>query len=234
MPSISVAHASVLEADSHTSFLAALVSYAHRLGFGTADATAFVEPGGRPRIINNIPASTEWLALDPSLGQRCPVMQHCKRHGTPVAWGRQTYRETAGVTDLYDVCSSLGLSSGISVAMHLPRGQMLQVSLHTDLEMPSNRYQPLLADFVQFSACATAAAADLFLQLDEDDLVQDLTAVELELLRRVAGGQTIERVAHHLHLAESVTQEVAAVASRTLGCPSIQTASMRALRLGII
>ncbi len=237
MPSLRSARASILEASSTDSFLAALVSYAHAAGFGTADATAIIEHADRPRefaYIDNIPSSSEWQSLDPALGARCPVMQHCKRLGTPVVWGRRTYHDVAGVADLYDVCSSLGLASGVSVGVHLPRGRMLQVSMHSDQDLPIHGHHAILHDFVQFAASATAAASDLLLQMDDVDRIQDLTPVELELLRRVAAGQPLERVAHHLSLAESVTGEIAAMASLTLGCSSVQAASLRALRLGII
>lgn len=237
MPSLSRCHEAILEAKSPETFLACLVNYANEVGFGTADMTAFIEHDDRAReivILDNLPTSDEWQSLDPSLGQRCPVMQHCKRYGSTVAWGKSTYHDRPGIEDLYTVCSSLGLASGISVAAHLPEGRTLQISLHTDQDLPSGRYANVLTDFALFATAATATAADLFLKMPHKHMMQPLLPMELEILRRASEGEGADTIAQRLNVSTSSVVRTMQITAHTLGCASIQAASLRALRLGII
>ncbi len=230
--------ASITEASSLEEFLRPLEAFSHRWGFGTCDATAFIQSADAPPrtvVVDNLPQSDDWLALAPlGLGRRCPVMQHCKYHSTPAVWDYRTYADRQ-LSDIYDAFSGFGLRSGISMSVHLPRRRFLQLSLHTDKEIPRSNFDRLLPDFRMLAAYAMVPAATLFDLADpEGELSQELTPIETDALRRLANGQDPAQISKALHLSESAVESILSIATSTLGCPNFISAAFRAKGLGII
>jgi len=226
----------ILTAASPDALIAGLVEFANDLGFKTADMTAFIPRAGRQRdivILDNLPKSDDWRSLPASMGSRCPVMQHCKHSSSSIAWGSKTY-EAKEVRDIYDAISPLGLKSGVCVAQHLPGGNLLQISLHTDQDMKSGGYASVIEHLVSFSQAAMVPAADLLFELTEVDQMQELTRIEAECLRWAADGMSNSGIADKLRISEARANRVIAIATATLGCSSPQSAGIRARKLGII
>lgn len=216
--------------------LAGLVDFANDLGFKTADLTAFMPRPGRDReivILDNLPKSDDWRSLPASLGSRCPVMQHCKRSSSSIIWSSKTY-SAPEVRDIYDVISPLGLKSGVCVSLHLPGGNHLQVSLHTDQDTKPGGYANVIEHLMSFSLAAMVPASELIFDLPEAAFIQPLTQIERQCLQWAADGLSSGDIASKLNLSEDRTVNVLSIATRTLGCSSPQSAGLRARKLGII
>lgn len=226
----------ILTVASLDELLAGLVDFANDLGFKTADLTAFIPRPDCNReiaILDNLPRSDDWRSLPASLGSRCPVMQHCKRSSASIAWSSATYK-APGVRDIYDVISPLGLKSGVCVSLHLPAGNHLQVSLHTDQDAKPGGYASVIEHLMSFSHAAMVPASELLFKLPEAHQIQPLTKIERECLKWAADGLSYDCIANKLNISEGRAVNVLAVATSTLGCSSPQSAGLRARKLGII
>ncbi|MDT8998366.1 autoinducer binding domain-containing protein [Paucibacter sp. APW11] len=213
-----------------------LIRFTHELGFPTCDVTAFIRRGNTSDedhiYIDNLPRSDEWKHLDPGLGKRCPVMQHCKTSSLPTVWDESTYRKH-NCLDIFDAISALGLRSGASVSLHLP-SICFQVSVHSDLPLESKALGRTLSKLTSFASAALVPAEALFFAASSGFDVQSLTRIEREALAWISDGMTVEQVARKLSMSITDTEQMLGLAAKTLGCSSSQGASLKAMRLGII
>lgn len=132
----------VANALTRDEFQAALVRFAHDLGFGFMAAMAVYErPHGKAEFVaaHNTPAA--YLPLfDSGVGQFDPVMQHCKRSGLPIAWDQSTYVR-AGHGERWEEMAPYGYQTGISMALHLPHGRHFVLGVDGDRALPKNQKQ---------------------------------------------------------------------------------------------
>ncbi len=226
----------IAEAKTTGEFLAELSRFSASLGFGTCDAAAFQDHGTHVNllgVVDTIPRHTDWLAVA-HLGRICPVQQHCRTRSDPVLWGSRTYGEKA-VRPLYDVCSSLGLASGISIAAHLPGGRIMQLSAHGDSDLKDGPMpMAMVKEFQKFSWHAMLSARRLFLPARPSDEFRALTELEKELLRLAGADIPLDIIANRLSLSVADAETCRDVAMASLRCSSPKEAALVAYTAGII
>ncbi len=163
-----------------------------------------------------------------------PVIQHCKKRMTPKIWDRETF-VTAGRTAMWERMEGGGLTSGYSIALHMPAGRHLLFGIA--------RYEAHPVDAEERQS--TAAAVSLFASFIAEpvrqmigdgvvDRVPDLTAQELECLRWRGEGKSAWETGAILGISESRINQVCASALKKLGCVNTPQAAFKALRLGLI
>ncbi len=228
----------VSEARTTSDFLRHLCAFAHDRGYGTCDAIAFVDTGTNPRahaMVDNLPRHSDWLALDPTMGRRCPVQQHCRYRSDPILWGSRTYAASA-VRDIYDAISPLGLASGVCTALQLPGERVLQVSLHSDrdLNYGSGRQIRDAHALQEFAIHALAAARYLLLPAHPYDRLPALAPIEKHMLQLVADGFSVTDVADRLNLSDQQAREALSATVSAMHCMSALDAALLARRAAII
>lgn len=236
MPIVEQRFLGIAEARTESDFLAELSRFAAGLGFGTCDAAAFHDTGPSVTllgVVDNIPKHSDWMATG-ELGRLCPVQQHCRTRSDPVVWGSRTYRDS-GVRLLYDVCSSLGLASGISIAAHLLGGRIMQLSAHTDRDLSAGLSDAsVVREFQHFTWHAMLSARRLFLPVQFGDEFRAMTELEKELLRLAGADLPIDAIASRLNLSMADAMSCQATAVASLRCASPKEAALVAYTAGII
>lgn len=236
MPIVEQKFLGIAEARTKSEFLVELARFAAGLGYGTCDAAAFRDDGSSVAllgVVDNIPRHSDWMETA-DLGRLCPVQQHCRRRSDPVVWGSRTY-EADSVRLLYEVCSSLGLRSGVSIASHLPGGRIMQFSMHADRDLAAgDAAASVVREFQQFSWHAMLAARRLFLPALPADEFRSMTELEKELLRLAGADMPLEMIASRLNLSMSDALSCQYTAVSSLRCASPKEAALVAYTAGII
>ncbi len=229
-------HLGVLAAQSEGEFRAEIARFAQNLGFRTVDALTVIDhedSNSEFICVNNI-ESPDWQTIDPSYGQRDPVMQHCKRSSIPIVWGTKNYL-APGLANIYEVFSAYGLRSGISVSSHLGNGRHFALSVHTDQDLPDDtrHIAYALPQLQLFATHALDAAFRLFLPTGALSVPQ-LTRQEVDALSWVLDGKSNEEIASKLNLSEAALKICLRKVAQDLECANEHQAALKALRLGII
>ena len=231
-------YSAVLEARDREEFRAAIVQFARRLGFETVSAMTVVDHGlGQSEFItvDNTPSTFVDTFVDPMLGKRDPVMQHCRHHTVPIIWDQSTYI-AGGAVDLWEHQAHFGYNTGIAMAMHLPEGRHFQLGVDRDQPLPSNvdELQRLVADLQLFAVHAQDAALRLLLPVAERPDKPALTPREIEALSWTMEGKTAWEVGKILGISERTAAMHVNNATHKLGCVNKHQAVLKALRLGLI
>jgi len=163
-----------------------------------------------------------------------PVSQHCKNFSTPIVWDQAVYVKQ-GRADFWEHQASFGYRSGISVALHLPRGRHFMFGVDCDREscIPKGQTQNLLSDICHFAAHSQAAAFDLCLPYPQTDGAV-LADGELDALRRSMDGLTNWEVGQAMGISETEVLLRLRRSMRKLGCSNKYEAALRAIRLGLV
>jgi DNA-binding CsgD family transcriptional regulator len=220
-------------------FRRGLINFANQLGFGTVSAFVRIDDlNGTSRFdgVDNTPAGYLAEFHDLESGRNDPVMQHCKRASTPLAWDQTTYVE-GGAAPKYERLAGFGYRSGIAMAMHLPGGRHFFLGVDRDGTLPSDSEERarLVAAVAVYTLHAQSAAARTLLPR-ADDIAEHMspTPRELEVLRWTLAGKTAWDVGLILGIAERTAAIHANRASHKLGCASKHQAALKALQLGMI
>ena len=149
-----------------------LIKFANRLGFETVSAFIRIDAVDGTWLfdgVDNTPAGYLPEFRDSTSGRRDPVMQHCKRESTPLAWDQATYVENdAGPK--YERQAAFGYRSGIAMAMHLPGGRHFFLGVDRNGSLPSDSSEKarLVAAVAVYTLYAqTAASRTLFPRADD-------------------------------------------------------------------
>jgi DNA-binding CsgD family transcriptional regulator len=225
----------VLASQSEAEFKRELSRCANNLGFGTFDAL-MVKDGPSGTQFTNVTniESPYWYSIDPDLGRRDPVMQHCKTRSIPIVWGSRQYRSSE-VAEIYELLGAFGLRSGISVCSHLGEGLHFALSLHTDRDLGINGIQVAhaLEHLQLLTAHALDAACRLYLPAASPG-VEELARDEVDLLSWVLNGKSNDEIAALLNInLENLANRTARLV-RGLDCTNEHQAALKAFRLGII
>lgn len=164
-----------------------------------------------------------------------PVSQHCKHSSEPVVWDQKFY-VSRGRGDFWEHQAAFGLKSGVSVALHLPRGRHFLFGADCAERTcgTPQRIRVLVSDLLLVAAYAQAAAFDLCLPYEGAADRSRLATAELDALRWSVDGLTNVQVGQKLGI--SATEAMLRL-NRTmakLGCASKYEAGLRAIRLGLI
>lgn len=229
-------HLGVLAAQSESEFRAEIARFAHNLGFRAADALTVMDNAtASPEFFYvSSDESPDWLAIDPSYGQRDPVMQHCKTSSIPIVWGAKNYA-APGVADIHDVLASHGMRSGINVCSHLRNGRHFALALNTDRELlaaPSH-VAHALPQLQLFAVHAMDAAFRLFLPA-ETLQTEAFSRQQVDALSWILDGKSKAEIANLLNLSEEALAIFLRTIAQDLECANEYQAALKALRLGII
>lgn len=157
----------VLHAANQDEFQRVLVRFAQDLGFGfMAAAMVYDRAEGSPEFVtvHNAPPAFLPAFFDASAGLVDPVMQHCKFSGLPIVWDQSTYAR-AGRGELWEEQAKHGYRTGISMALHLPRGRHFVFGVDGERVLPKQQQElaRMIADFASVLMCAQEAAARVLL-----------------------------------------------------------------------
>ncbi len=213
-----------------------IARFAQRIGFRTVDALTVLDRGpGQSEFIcvDNI-GDPGWGALDPGLGKRCPVMQHCRRSSYPIAWGAANYRDPA-LTDLYDLVASMGLRSGVSVASHFPDGRHFAFCVHTDAgpAVDDRQLAFALPKLELYAVYALDAAFRLLLPPERSN-VGELVARDIEALRYALDGWSGRMLADRFNMADAACRDWLGRVAAKLDCGNVRQAALKARRIGVL
>lgn len=212
---------------------------AWRLGFERVSSSLVTEQDeGRPliEIVENTPQAYLAASRDYVLAMRCPVLQHIKRSHLPIVYDESTY-ERAGAADLWEEQAPFGYGAGMSMALHLPRGQHLTLGMDRDQRLPEDGKEQLrLLSALQLAAACIVEPAIRFLSGESAPTteVPTLTSREQEVLRWTAAGKSTWVISRILALSEGTVNFHIRNAMRKLGCRSRHVAACRAVALGLI
>jgi DNA-binding CsgD family transcriptional regulator len=223
-------------AQTRDDLLEALMGLAERHGCTSADLVAVLDRQGASPVfegVHHLPAAylTTYLG-DPGTD---PVMQHVKKSPMPILWSRSTY-ETDDKLSKWKHMADCGLVSGASLAMHLPNGRHLILSLDRDKELAQStrKRTALLAEMQLFAACVIESSFQVLHSSARDSEPPCLTSRELEVLKWTLAGKTAWETGRILSIAETTVIKHSTNACAKLGCTSKFQAALKASTLGLI
>jgi DNA-binding CsgD family transcriptional regulator len=219
--------------------LDALMALADRHACTSADLVAVLDRPGESAVfegVHHLP--TAYLTTYLGAPGTDPVMQHVKKSPLPILWSRSTY-ETDDKLSKWQHMADCGLVSGASLAMHLPNGRHLILSLDRNKEhAPSpRRRMALLAEMQLFAACVIEPSFEVLHpspQAPEAPELPHLTCRELEVLKWTLAGKTAWETGRILSIAETTVIKHAGNACAKLECTSKFQAALKASMLGLI
>ena len=229
---------SVLEAKDQDQFRSVVVRFAQQLGFETVSALVAVDHVGAPSefvAVHNTPMAFQQTFDNATVGQRDPVLQHCKRNTVPIIWGQETYLEHDAI-ELWEHQAHFGYRNGIAMALHLPEGRHFVLGVDRDQALPADRVEltRIVADLQLFAVHAQDTALRVLVSEASRPELPALTPRELDVLRWTMDGKTSKEVAAQLGNGERTTLWHLQNAMIKLGCNSKHQAVLKALRLGLI
>lgn len=171
----------------------------------------------------------------PQLGQRDPVMQHCKRQSVPIVWDQQTYVHN-DAAELWETQARFGYRTGVALALHLPEGRHFVLGMERSAALPSNTGEltRLVADLQLFAVHAMDSAIRVLLPAEQHFERPHLTPRELEALRWTMDGKTAWEVGVILSISERTAVLHLSNAMHKLTCNNKHQAVLKAIRLGLI
>ena len=229
---------SVLEAKNQDQFRSVVIHFAQNLGFETVSALVAVDHIGTPSefiAVHNTPLAFQQTFDSAVVGQRDPVLQHCKHNTVPIIWGQQTYLDN-GAIELWEHQAHFGYRNGIAMALHLPEGRHFVLGVDRDQALPVDRAEltRIVADLQLFAVHAQDTALRVLVSESARPELPALTPRELEVLRWTMDGMTSKEVAAKLGNGVRTTLWHTQNAMIKLGCTSKHQAVLKALRLGLI
>jgi DNA-binding CsgD family transcriptional regulator len=229
----------VMHAQNTKDFSRQIVNFANGLGFRTFSAVVVIDHS--PTLtefqsVTNAPSGYLQDFEDLVAARSDPVSQHCKVSAAPIIWDQKTYVDK-GRQDYWDRQAIFGYRSGISLAMHLPKGLHFFFGVDSDsmkCESPKN-LGLILGDLQRFVAHAQAAAFELCLPTRPDPANAWLLArSELEALRWTSDGRSAAEIGKIMALSETDVTLRLHNAMRKLECSSKYETVVKAIRLGLI
>lgn len=229
---------SVLEARNIEELRGEVVRFTKWLGFDLVNAFVAVDKAvGDTQFysIDNAPDGYRQTFENMEFGYTDPVMQHCKRHSTPIIWDQKTYLES-GLIERWEHQAPFGYRTGVGMALHLPEGKHFMIGVDRDQSLPHHPTEVtrIVADLQLFAVHAQDAAMRLLVPAAPVVDMPQLTARELEALRWTMDGKTAWEVGAILGISERTAVLHVNNAMHKLGCNSKHQAVIKALRMGLI
>ncbi len=228
----------VLHARSVKEFSQRLVAFIHSVGLGTVGATVITDHSlGLTEFQSVTNAPEGYLAdfQDLSQARLDPVSQHCKHSYMPIVWDQDLYVAN-GRADFWEHQAAFGIQSGISVALHLPRGRhfLFGVDCHRKKCGSERESRALAADIHVFAGYAQAAAFDLCTPYEHGSDNSKLAKGELDALRWSMDGLSNWEVGREMGLSETEVMLRLRRSMTKLGCANKYELALRAIRLGLV
>jgi|KBSMisStandDraft_5_1062788.scaffolds.fasta_scaffold712257_1 hypothetical protein len=132
----------VTEARTRQDLYGSLMDLASRYGCGSGDLVVVIDgPGDTAEfeVVYELPEAylATYFGGD---AKSDPVMQHVKHSSRPIIWSQQTYAAAGKRLD-WERMADCGLVMGASLALHLPNGRHLVLSLDWSKEQLSTTAQ---------------------------------------------------------------------------------------------
>lgn len=207
-------------------------------GFSTFSVAGIrTDQQGRPifNAYHNFPDAYVEAFMDSEAGKIDPVMQHLKRHSSPIVWDQGTY-EVAGQSALFEEQAPFGLSHGIAVAIHLPGNRHVAVGFESPVALPTDpdARTEMLAKFQLYSAYLADAAERLLIAPAIERELAAITLRERQAIHWTSEGKTAWEIGQILSLSESMVNKLLGTIQVKLGCVSKAQTVAKAIRLGLI
>lgn len=225
----------VLEAQTCDELRDRFIAFGAEQGFERVGGIVVVDrPGDAPTFLalDNMP---EELLGKEERGATDPVMQHCKRSSVPITWSQDTYVQR-GLGGRWEEQAAFGYASGVTLALHLPRGRHFVFGVNRREGLPNSPTEltRLVADVQLFAVHAWEAASRLLPANSPLMEIPSLTPREIECLRWTMEGKTAWEVGSILGISERTAVLHVNNAAHKLNCVSKHQAVIKAMRLGII
>jgi DNA-binding CsgD family transcriptional regulator len=227
----------VAEARTRQDLHASLIELASRHDCGSGDLVVVTDgPGGSAsfEVVYELPQAylAAYFGGD---AKNDPVMQHVKHSCRPIIWSQQTY-SAVGKRSEWECMADCGLVTGASLALHLPSGRHLVLSLDwaREQDLSSSRWTAVIGEMQLFAAHAAESAFGILARATESYGAPELTRRELEVLQWTVAGKTAWETGRILSISERTVAKYAATATAKLGCSSKHQAAVRAMRLKLI
>lgn len=228
---------SVINANCRDALWRELVAFTERLGFERMNAMMATDGTGGPTFqnIDNTPEAYRESFESLENGQRDPVMSHCRRSNTPIAWDQSTYT-SVGLGPKWEEQAPHGYRTGIACALHLPNGRhfLMGVDRRESLPTSTEKVMRLTADLQLFAVHAVDSLVRVLSPVRSTDETMDLTPREREALRWTMEGKTAWEVGRILGISEQTAVRHLNHAMHKLDCVNKHQAVVKALRLGLI
>jgi DNA-binding CsgD family transcriptional regulator len=228
----------VMEAKTPDEFRNEIVRFAQQLGFKYVSAMTVVDhslASSDFHSVDNAPSAYTQSFNDTGLGQRDPVMQHCKRGAVPIIWNQDTY-VSCGHADIWEQQAQFGYQTGVALALHLPERRHFCLGVERDRPL-SNKPRTLtriVAELQLFAVHAQDAAFRIFAPPEPPQEGPAMTPRELEALRWTMDGKTAWEVGAIMNISERTAVLHLQNAMHKLGCINKHQAVLKAIRLGLL
>ncbi|RQP24299.1 helix-turn-helix transcriptional regulator [Piscinibacter terrae] len=227
-----------LDLKNRDDLLKAVLSFARDLEFEQVTAMVAEDRiGSETRFawVANMPEEYREICENVTRAKCDPVMQHCKRHGTPIAWNQTTY-VTVDQGEQWEEQARFGYCTGITFALHLPHGHHFWIGVDRDQELPNDRreVERMTGNLMLFAVSVQEAAMQVLLPTTRERVCARLTPRELDTIRWTMEGKTAWEVAQILSISEQTAVRHLNNATHKLGCVNKHHAVVKALRLGLL
>lgn len=193
----------------------------------------------RPFSVHNY--SQRWLDSAARIPQRLydhdPVFNHMASNAMPIVWNGLDY-ERAGVGEIWEESSQIGIRSGIAVTVECAQGIALSVGLSRDSNetLPSGPATQLMAHVLLFATCLKSRVSDLVvpqLRPRYADL-PELTGREIDVLKWTREGKTAWELGQILGITYSTANFHLQNAQRKLASTDKHRAVLKAMELHLL
>jgi DNA-binding CsgD family transcriptional regulator len=185
--------------------------------------------------------SSRWVEtaarIPQSLYDRDPIFTHMAVNPIPKVWGKSDY-ELAGVGEIWEESSRMGIRSGVAVTVECEQGIALSVGLSRDCDekLPAEISTDLMAHTLLFATCLRSRVSDLVLpqlQPTYSDLPK-LTPRELDVLKWTREGKTAWELGNILGIAYSTANFHLQNAQRKLDSTDKHRAVLKAMEMHLL
>jgi DNA-binding CsgD family transcriptional regulator len=231
-------YTSLAEVSTETALLRELMLFSENLGFNQACAFMMMRKAGSSKFssknINNYSNAWQETCHNEQLISTDPIIRHLSTSNLPLVWDQSLYIK-ADAGELWDLTSSHGFDSGITVSLcdHLGNGYKIGLSRDQPLTTDSRELSRLVADTQLFGAFAQSAMMRIWNPKPEADF-PSLTAREIECLSWTLEGKTAWELGVILGITERTANFHLGNAIQKLDCDNKHSAVIKAMRMGMI
>lgn len=228
----------VLHASSPKELLRQTVSFVQSYDLGTVGLSVITDHGSgisEFRTLTNAPEGYVSDFENLELAKLDPVSQHCKNSSMPIVWDQDFYVAN-GRGDFWEHQAAFGLKSGISLAMHLPRGRHFLIGVDSSQTScgSAQRSREIATDLFTYTSYVQAAAFDLCLPYARAEGEAQLAKGEVEALRWSSDGMTDWEVGQKMGISATEAMLRLQRAMQKLGTASKYEAILKAIKLGLV
>lgn len=216
-----------------------LIAFGNKLEFPLVSAVLVVKrPGDKSACvtrIGNTPEAFLEASVDEEDSKRDPVLQRMMSTAIPFTYDQSLY-VGANAAELWEAQAAFGYHAGVQCAVHAGSGRHFLLGFDRDQSLPRHSEQlgRLIADVQCLTAFAQDAALRVLVPSEERQLIPKLTPRQLEVLRWMRDGKTLDEAAEILNISVNGLNSHLAVIRERFGVTSTRQAVVQAIRVGLV